>query len=172
MIRELNKTIYFLLAFIYILNSCSGSLPVTQPDAEQAGRIFEIASDLVANKEFKKAMEIYAGFLSRYPLHEFADDAAYRTAYLHVYADEMNPYLDYNLAKKAFTKFVGKYPESEYLPACKNWIKVLNLTGSVQAGEKLHAKIRNLEAQSEALQIENRELKKSLNELEKAIQRE
>ncbi|WP_456409062.1 outer membrane protein assembly factor BamD [Caldithrix abyssi] len=122
--------------------------------------------------DFVRAEKYARLFEKRYPFSPYADDIAFRLAYLHVIALKNNPFYDYEEAREAFEKFLIKYPESRYALACNNWLKVLYLSF------RLEKRINELEKENRRVrkQIEEKaekiiQLQNTLQDIEKVIKR-
>jgi outer membrane protein assembly factor BamD (BamD/ComL family) len=141
--------------------------------------IFMRANKYVEKGEYTNAGIIYEQFLNKFSNHAYVDDAAYRWAYLHVIADENNPYFDYEKAAGFFENFIETYPNSRYIMACKNWLNLLKNVNPAPVDPVIikikenadPAAIKQLEAELKNLQLENSKLKQTLSELQRALER-
>ena len=165
-----------LLAFC-IVSSCGKSASSDADDPEKV--LLATAAAHIEKGEYEVAATIYTEFIEKHGNHPYIDDAAYRLAYLHVIADQANPYFNYTRATIFFEKFIENYPNSRYIKACTNWLHALNkinpspvdpvvITVKDIADPAASLPMRDKIIQ---LEIENRELKKKLRELQDAIER-
>lgn len=160
-----------------IWTGCSDAMHDDKGNLE--AEIFEIGNAYIMEGNYKQAQEIFSRFIMKFPTHAYVDDAAYRLAYIHVIADDMNPYFDYRKAVGLFENFIENYPNSRYIKACKNWLNVLtNLTSRpadpevVTTMEKSDpALINQLKNELSNTKRENAKLRKTLKELQTAIER-
>jgi TolA-binding protein len=169
----------YMLLFLYF--GCHQQTGLTSGARGSDERLFRHAAALLENGDFEQAHKVYTAFLAKFPDHEFADDAAYRLAYLHVFTAEKNPYFGYQQAQDAFERFIEKYPESNYTQACRNWLALLTMKNAtpksvVEKGNRVVTQfnpeeIRKYTEQIFRLEEENQQLKEALGELQKAIQR-
>ena len=139
--------------------------------------LFRQATERIERGDYQQAYEMYRKFLEKYPKHPYSDDAAYRLAYMHVIARADNPYLNYGKAREHFNNFIELYPNSHYIRACNNWLTVLNYISDTSdrgadstAQSKLRSK-QDIQAELNRLPEENRQQRKSLEELQEAIER-
>ena len=165
---------WFLIMPMSFFIGCASHPPVQQ-SAESGDKltlIFSHARDLVENHAYEEAAQVYVQFLDQYPRHIFADDAAYRLAYLHVVADPVNPLYDYEKASLLFQKFIETYENSRYINACTNWLAVLQpRRGQNSPGLSDKADVMQLKQQISDLRSENKKLRMTLAELQEAIER-
>jgi len=149
--------------------------PSISVEAEILGR----GNTYIDNGDYDQAYHLYSQFIEKFPRHPYVDDAAYRVAYLHVLADEANPYFNYQKATVLFQKFIENYPNSRYIIACQNWLFLLR---QIHSNTDLPAVSTftpasadtgtdRLKKELQLLQEENQRLKKSLEELQQAIER-
>ncbi len=144
-------------------------------EAEILGR----GNTYIDNGDYEQAYHLYTQFVEKFPRHPYVDDAAYRIAYLHVVASESNPYFNYQKAAALFQKFIENYPNSRYIIACQNWLFLLrqiphdNVSPAVSLGKPVSPDngVDRLKAELQLLREENQRLKKSLEELQQAIER-
>jgi outer membrane protein assembly factor BamD (BamD/ComL family) len=139
------------------------------------------ADKLFKNKKYSDGVRLLTNYLKKYPDSQYSDDAAYRLAYVCVIADKENSYYNYKNAELRFRKVIEKYPETNYFSACKNWIKILNLynskvtdktkISSTVPGKDNYPGKKALINENKVLKQENERLKKTLSELEEALQR-
>ena len=138
--------------------------------------LFRQATDLVDQEEYTQAHRLYTLFLEKYPKHPYADDAAYRLAYLHVIYSDKNPYFSYDSARVVFQKFIENYQNSRYINACKNWLNIIGAGPGLSTS--MPEKSRKAGSASEKdqteelrrLREENTRLKENLKELQRAIE--
>jgi len=169
----------FLSGLIIVIGDC-------MPNGDRSGRqepyylelsLFRQATERLEQGDYQQAYAIYRKFLEKYPKHPYSDDAAYRMAYMHIIAQEDNPYFNYGKAKEHFKNFIELYPNSHYIRACNNWLTVLNYISEKsdrEADGAIQANLRpdqHVQAELDRLREENRQLKKSLKELQEAIER-
>ena len=168
---------FYLTLIIFTGFSCSSpsSGNTEDPDRE----IFSIAARHIQKGEYEQAASIYGRFIEDHAAHPYVDDAAYRLAYLHVIADQNNPFYDYRKAILFFENFIETYPNSRYINACTNWLHVLNkinpaqaepVNVSVKENEKLAA-TTPLQNRLSLLEEENQRLVNKLRELQDALER-
>ncbi len=149
------------------------------PDVHQEdGRgVVEHVDHLLKNRRYERAVKVMDAFRSQYPRHAHADDAAYRRAYICVIADSANPFLDYAEARARFEDFKSRFPQSRYHSACNNWLKILNLYFNAKRPILERKQQRNTESIKalrktiSELEGENQKLRKTLSDLEQALQR-
>jgi len=159
---------------VAFLIGCASNPPVQQSSesGDQLIRVFSHARELVEKHAYEEAAQIYRQFLDHYPGHIFADDAAYRLAYLHVVADPVNPLYDYEKARLLFQKFIETYKNSRYINACTNWLAVLQpRKGQNSPGLSDKTDVMQLKQQISDLRSENIKLRTTLAELQEAIER-
>jgi len=176
--QKLKFGIGFLL-FIVLISGCSPKTADSKDDELYYRELsaFRKANDLIENGEYSRAQQIYLKFLDKYPKHPYADDAAYRVAYLHVIASQDNPYFDYRQARILFQNFIENYENSRYISACKNWIHILDLCTQSSADNMRKTSqtdpVVDTQIQKEIQQLreENARLKENLDQLQKAIER-
>ena len=173
--------LFFILAVFWELywTGCSqNSYSIAEPKDPEL-EILQRGSRYIERGEYEKAWDIYSQFIIKFPNHPFVDDAAYRAAYLHVIADDKNLLLNYQKAALLFQKFIENYPNSRYINACKNWLNVLNKiitepvrSVRIETGRDLgFTDIDQLKKELLILKEENTQLKKTLEDLQKAIER-
>jgi tetratricopeptide (TPR) repeat protein len=175
------KSIIFISAWICFYGilwmGCSNA---THDDKENLEtEIFELGNAYIKDGNYKQAWEIYSRFIMKFPTHAYVDDAAYRLAYIHVIVDDMNPYFDYHKAVGLFKNFIENYPNSRYIKACKNWLNVLTNPASrpldpeigTTKEESDPALINQLKDDLSSTKRENAKLRKTLKELQTAIER-
>jgi outer membrane protein assembly factor BamD (BamD/ComL family) len=174
MISETNKSRCLLVFSFLVLAGCAGRevLKTQGSPPDPAKQIFAQAAGLFEKGEYDRAAEIYSRFLERYPSHAYADDAAYRLAYIRVTANPDNPLLDYEKARTLFQKFIETYQNSRYISACTNWLAVLQSRPGKQTPSSQESReVVQLRQQISDLQTENQKLKTTLAELQQAIER-
>ncbi len=169
--------IYF-LCHILILLLAGCSRPAGGGNNED---LLELASRALTGGNYRLAHDTYRRILDHPDDSPLKDDAAYRLAYLSVIADERNPYLDYEKARRQFRQFVDEFPKSRYIMACNNWLKVLNLvvrrnteqpaTRTNQSSRTCEQQLQLLEKQLTQMREKNESLQKTLNRLRAAIER-
>ena len=176
--RKLSLSIGFLSLFVLILG-CSlqdSARRIDEPYYRELS-LFRRAGNLLENSQYSQAGELYTQFLEKYPKHPYADDAAYRIAYLHVISDPDNPYYDYREARILFQNFIENYQNSHYINACKNWISVLDICLKSSSGETKERYIAEQEPNEqlirelEKLREENNKLRQDLEQLQQALER-
>jgi TolA-binding protein len=137
------------------------------------------ATRFIERGDYEQAASIYNQFIEKYSSHPYVDDAAYRLAYLRVIADQANPYFNYTQAVIFFEKFIETYPNSRYINACTNWLHVLKKINPAPADPVIitfkensePAEYKQLQKRLLQLEHENGRLKKTLEELQTAIER-
>ncbi len=159
----------------FLLLSCTAKLANKSTDSvpiQKEEKALRLIDRLLQQGAYQKAHRYLLALQSADALSPFADDVAYRLAYLHVIADSANPYFDYQQARQAFSDFQKKYPQSIYSSACNNWLKILYLLfNSKYEQNQWQRKARIREKECARLRHENAELKKTLRDLEHVIQR-
>jgi tetratricopeptide (TPR) repeat protein len=175
------RYIIFISIWICIQGSIwTGCTDATYDDKANLGtEIFEIGNAYVQDGKYQQAWEIYSRFILKFPTHTYVDDAAYRLAYIHVIADDKNPYYNYSEAFGLFENFIENYPNSRYIKACKNWMNVLTNLASrpldpevgVRKEESDSTLINQLKDELSSTKRENVKLRKTLKELQTAIER-
>ena len=169
------RAILFIVSGIFFIAACNPSLGKKGPEKSSLDRqehLLQSIDRLLEQRQYQQArcyLNLLQEKMTRSPL---ADDVAYRLAYLHVIDDSLNPYFDYEAALTAFQRFSKKFPQSRYSSACNNWLKILYLVfdykrrckASSLKVERQHRKILELENK-------NKELKRTLKDLEKVIKR-
>ncbi len=175
------KILRFILLFIILGGiACHAPASVSKKETREI-QAFRQAARWIETGQYEKAHRFYSLFLRKFPNHVLADDVAYRLAYLHVIVDPVNPYFDYSAARTAFRRFKRTYPQSQYISACKNWLKILNslliknpsgrLSAKTDEAAPCQKQIRSLQKQIQQLQEENSKLNQMLKELEEALSR-
>jgi outer membrane protein assembly factor BamD (BamD/ComL family) len=168
----------FLILFI-LISGCAhgtGGKAYDQPYYREHS-LFRHAGSLLEQGDFTQARQLYVQFLEKYPKHPYADDAAYRLAYMHVMIAENNPYFDYSKARTVFQNFIESYQNSHYISACKNWINVLDFNKQqMQMNSDTPVQpdmIKNAQISEELrrLRAENASLRQNLEQLQRAIER-
>ena len=158
---------------------CNGGAVEKAQNEDIERQIIEDGNACIENGDYYRANEIYSQFIQEFPYHPYADDAAYRIAYMAVIADDNNPYFNYGNAEILFQNFIENYPNSRYIIACTNWLELLSKV-SEKSQSDINANIEKdtqmklisqLKNQLSALQKENTQLKKTLEELQRAIER-
>ena len=158
---------------IYFLFACAAqNSTVKKTDSDQQAKVIKQADALLEQGKYVQARKILNGFWQKYPASSYADDAAYRLAYMKTIADSANPFFDYTEANKDFRHFSEQFPHSAYLSACNNWQKILNLYLEVSAQrEGLKKQLVKQQKIIGRLKKENEELHRTLTDLEKALER-
>ncbi|MGD9898630.1 MAG: tol-pal system YbgF family protein [Calditrichaceae bacterium] len=138
--------------------------------------LIEKADNLIAGKKYSEAEILLQKYLHKYPHEPYSDDAAFRIARLRVNSESENPFFNFQDARERFDDFKKKFPNSSYISACNDWLKILNLynagTKDIQYDErKTNSGISELERQIAQLKTENEQLRKILSELEQALER-
>ncbi len=175
------KRIVFLYLLLYLI-SCSTIRKQDNSNTNDLERkLIEKADRHFTDRKYMEGVTLLQNYLERFSVSEYSDDAVYRLAYVCVIADESNKYYNYKNAEMKFAEVIEKYPESNYIYACKNWIKILNLYNSVTGIQIKRNKFKQenknysvndkLIKENVVLKSENDRLKKTLSELEKALQR-
>lgn len=167
-----------LFAIIILISGCShGNIGRAQQEPYYRElSLFRQATELLENEKYSQARKLYTLFLDKYPKHPYADDAAYRIAYLHVIVSEENPYFSYDSARVVFQNFIENYQNSHYISACRNWLNVINSRPGPDG--KALQKTRTENAVTDAnrdeelqkLREENARLKQNLEQLQQAIE--
>ncbi len=175
LINAANKKIIYLISFL-IIYSCAAGKKSTTESGNIGHKTIKKADEYLKNERYPDVQKLLSTFLNNYPNSEYADDAAYRLAYLHVVYNKNNPYYDYIQARKQFLKFRTDFPESLYLYACNNWLKVLNLAlnNNVRHGGNVIRSDNNcdrLKNEVNELKKENQQLREVLKDLESALDR-
>ena len=88
------------LVFLF-LNHCTFLQRLKSPAKKENDfekHIVLTIDSLLKSDDFVKAEKYARLFEHRYPNSPFIDDVAYRLAYLHVIADDQNPFYDYGNA--------------------------------------------------------------------------
>ncbi len=176
--RKFSLSIGFLSLFVLILGCSSqdSARRIDEPYYRELS-LFRRAGNLLEDGQYPQAGELYKQFSEKYPKHPYADDAAYRIAYLHVISDPDNPYYNYHKARILFEKFIENYKNSHYITACKNWISLIDICLKSPYGE---TKERSVAAQEpseqllreiEKLRAENNRLNQDLEQLQQALER-
>lgn len=174
-----SKKVLFLLFFIALFfSNCNKNSTYVNQENKIELDIMEKGAAYLDKGGYEEANMIYTQFIVKFPDHPYVDDAAYRLAYMGVIADTRNPYYDYKNAMILFQKFIENYPNSRYIIACKNWIKLLesvninNEESSVSSEKQSNLnEINQLKIELKRVQAENVKLKNTLDELQKAIER-
>ena len=175
-----NKSrLFFVFLFGFICFSCARISPDNTDNSDMERQIIENGNTCIENGNYQRAKEIYYQFIIKYPDHPYIDDAEYRLAYIAVIADDKNPYFNYDNAEILFQNFIENYPNSHYIIACNNWLKLLSKVSEKSRAEEsvaseddtLSKEINQLKNQLSALQRENTQLKKTLEDLQRAIER-
>ena len=133
----------------------------------------------VEEGKYDQAYNLYSQFLTDYPNHPYIDDAAYRLAYISVIADEKNPHFDYEQGLSHFQNFIENYPNSRYIIACQNWKNLIEIMIRLSEGQSAKkngkgmnaAEINRLKIELKRVKAENADLKQTLEDLQKAIER-
>jgi len=167
--------IYLFHMLIVLLSACTRTGGGSNED------LMELASRALVNGNYRLAHDTYRRILDHPDDSPLKDDAAYRLAYISVIADERNPYLDYEKARRQFRQFVDEFPKSRYIMACNNWLKVLNLvvrqnteqpaTRTNQLSRTCEQQLQLLEKHIKQMREKNESLQKTLNRLRAAIER-
>lgn len=148
-------------------------MPVKQPPRpDKEAAVIRQADRLIKSGRFAPADTLLLNYLDHYPASDYCDDAAYRRAYIRVIVHEANPFFNYDSARAAFKEFLAKYPTSAYFYACNNWLKVLNLNFELNRAEENCQRTNSRLKKDLTRETRNRkELQKTLNQLEKVLQR-
>lgn len=176
--RKISLSIGFLSLFVLILGCSSqdSARRIDEPYYRELS-LFRRAGNLLEDGQYSQARELYIQFSEKYPKHPYADDAAYRIAYLHVISDPDNPYYDYHKAWILFQKFIENYQNSHYITACKNWISLLDICLKSPYGETkersgvVQEPNEQLIREIEKLREENNKLYQDLEQLQQALER-
>ncbi len=169
-----------LIAVIFPFTVLIGCMPAQNanpaPKATLQEKVIHQADEMYKQGRYMDGQLILKRFNEKFPQSALTDDAAYRLAYLHVIADAQNPFYDYTAAKQAFERFQEKFPGSAYISACKNWLKILNLHFAPekkknQPGMNIQVELERLHSEISKLKAENNQLRNTLTELEKALER-
>ncbi len=164
---------FVFIAIIYFLIACAAqNSTLKKMDTDQQASVITQADVLLKQGKYVKARQILNVFMEKYPASPYADDAAYRLAYMKTIADSANPFFDYAEAGKDFRIFCKQFPQSAYLSACNNWQKILNLY--FESNKQIKRFKTQLERQKKTidrLTAENDELRRTLTDLEKALER-
>lgn len=168
-----------ILILTLITWDCNQQITEDKSEADIELDIMQSAGDYLDKGNYEQAVSTYEQFITKYPNHPYVDDAAYRRAYISVIADEKNPYYDYKKAQLLFQNFIENYPNSRYINACYNWQNLLNILikmseeqSASKAGNGSKAtEINRLKNELKRIRAENSNLRKTLEELQKAIER-
>ena len=160
-------------AVLYFLFACAAQNSTAKKmDSDQQAKVIKQADALLEQGKYVQARKILNSFWEKYPTSSYADDAAYRLAYMKTIADSTNPFFDYAEANKDFRHFSEQFPHSAYLSACNNWQKILNLYLELSAQtEGLKKQLVKQQKTIGRLKKENEELHRTLTDLEKALER-
>ena len=164
------------ILIIFLLNCSSREIKKNDRAPDLQALIIQKADDYLKNKKFNDAEGLLKNYIKKFPDSYYSDDAVYRLAYMKVIADQANPYYDYIAAIEEFNKFRKRFSKSDYLSACNNWLKILNLYQHALKQQTKQKPVKNTDLmvfkkEIEKLKKENRQLKKTLLELEKALER-
>jgi outer membrane protein assembly factor BamD (BamD/ComL family) len=167
--------IYLLLVSIAGCNTVKSNARdnQTRPGKE----VIEKADQYLGRGEYENYRKLLRTFIEKYPESEYADDALYRLAYLHVVWDRKNPFHNYREARQSFMDFVVKFPKSRYFDACNNWLKILNSYFELKTADKpviqkvTRENCSELERKNRELAQENEKLREILKDLEAALER-
>ena len=154
------KAKHWLFFILLVVSACAVQkklAPTPAAERDLSRKIVLSIDSLLKAGDYTKAQKYGRLFIRQYPRSAYLDDVAYRMAYLHIIADAQNPFFDYGKARRAFEKFLEKFPQSQYALACNNWLKVLYLESQLQE--------RNTQMQKE-LRVLKRELKRKTDEIE------
>jgi hypothetical protein len=178
------RGILFTLFFFYLIlqfTSCSLGRDKSGHDFNSLEReLINKVDKLYAEGSYSHGVDLLLNYLERFPNSPYNDDASYRLAYVYVINDDNNKYYNLKKAEIKFREVIKKYPETNYIYACKNWINILNLYNSFDKQNRIIGESipngENLEflkvvKENNGLKIENKRLKKTLSELEEALQR-
>lgn len=176
---NLTRMIVVAFLILFVLISCSVKTDYDSSAPELEYEIMQRGTTYIENGQYEKAYIIYSQFIHKFPAHPYVDDAAYRLGYIHVIADDNNPYFNYGKAAGIFQKFIENYPNSRYINACRNWQNVLHQIDSEQTKTIIlpveepdnSVQLDLLEKELNKLQGENNRLKETLQELQRAIER-
>ena len=160
-------------SFLLFFFSCAApKAGVQNMDDDKQQQVIKRADALLEQAKYGEARRLLNAFWEKYPASPYADDAAYRLAYMKTIADSRNPFFDYAEANKDFRIFSEQFPRSAYLSACNNWQKILNLYLELNAQAKgLKKQLVRQQKTIERLKKENEELHRTLTDLEKALER-
>lgn len=173
-----NRVRIGLFVIIILISGCSrGNMGRAQEEPYYRElSLFRQATDLLDQEQYTQAHRLYQLFLEKYPKHPYADDAAYRLAYLHVIYSANNPYFSYDSARVVFQNFIENYQNSRYINACKNWLNVIEagsgLNTNVPESSSITGSVSGQDHTQELqrLREENTRLKQNLKELQRAIE--
>jgi outer membrane protein assembly factor BamD (BamD/ComL family) len=163
----------------FLLIACNNQKSHDLAESDIELKIMERGSAFLGKGEYDQAKNVYSQFILKYPEHPYVDDAAYRLAYISVIADDKNPYFDYKNGQILFKNFIENYPNSRYITACQNWVNLLNTVmrlseeqSAARIGEGSNStEINRLRNELKRVQAENARLNKTLEELQRAIER-
>jgi len=164
---------------VLLFTACNKQTSQKDFESEIELEIMKRGADYLEMGDYDQAKMVYSKFIVKFPDHPYVDDADYRLAYICVIADDNNPYFDYKNAVILFQNFIENYPNSRYIIASKNWLNLLkNVTMSIDEQASTSAndrsdslEINQLRIELKRVQAENSKLKKTLEELQKAIER-
>jgi len=175
LISVISKAILYVVISVTLI-ACTAGRSATDAPSNIEHRAIKAADEYLEKERYRDVHKILTAFMEKYPNSEYADDAAYRLAYLHVVYSEDNPYFNYKQAHRKFLEFSGNFPGSRYLYACNNWLKVLNL--NLDSNVKNHQGVvykkddcDGLKKQVDELKRENQQLREVLKDLESALDR-
>ncbi|HID39734.1 MAG TPA: tetratricopeptide repeat protein [Calditrichaeota bacterium] len=160
-------------SFLLFFFSCAAQKPVAQKmDEDKQQQVVKRADALLEQGKYVEARRLLNAFWEKYPVSPYADDAAYRLAYMKTINDSRNPFFDYAEALRDFRNFNGQFPHSAYLSACNNWQKILNLYFDLNTqAKRLKKQLAQQQKTIDRLNSENEELRRTLSDLEKALER-
>ena len=178
-IRRMLLGLMFILMLAILFTACGvkqvskkSQMTPAMSIVKRQEKLIVTADKALKEKEYSKAFRYLQLLRKKFSASPYADDVAYRLAYIHVMADNANPYFDYNRALQAFRQFKKNYPKSIYGSACNNWLKILYLIFNFKQGQnKLQQKNKELRTKILHLEAKNKELEKTLKDLEHAIRR-
>ena len=173
------RSVPLLLLGIFILSACNKNFSNQDSESELESQIMEKGAEFLEMRNYNQANKIYSQFIAKFPDHPYVDDAAYRLAYICVIADDKNPYFNNEKAQDQFQNFIENYPNSRYISPSRNWLSILQrITVNNDEESQISSKnslesdeINQLRNELLRLQGENSRLKKTLEELQKAIER-
>ncbi len=163
---------HILFVLIFILG-CAANKPTQESEnGDRQQQVIERTDELLRQGKYVEAQRLLKAFRERFPESPYADDAAYRAAYIKTIPDSANLFFDYAQALRDFNVFSAQFPKSAYLSACNNWQKILNLYLDLNTQTKrLKKQLAQQQKTIDRLKAENEELQRTLTDLEKALER-
>ncbi len=177
LIKGIIKHIWiFSICGLIFVNCSPVSRESSGRDQQLQAMLIEKADKLIAGKKYSEAESLLQKYLHKYPDEPYSDDAAFRIARLRVNSESENPFFNYQNARERFDDFKKKFPNSSYISACNDWLKILNLynagTKNIRYDDRIISSGNSdLEKQIAQLKTENEQLRKILSELEQALER-